>query len=84
MRQWSLTSLSSDLKEESWSADREMEGLWTGMKTTVGHREGSGCSFKAVRLGSRKLMSSSVEYRLDQQMAAATWWPIEDAQPHSI
>ena len=41
-RQWSPASLSSDLKEESWSGDREMEGffLWTGMKTTVGHREG--------------------------------------------
>ena len=61
-RQWSPASLSSDLKEESWSGDREMEGfLWTGMKTTVGHREGFSSQIEAVSLSSRKLMSGSDE-----------------------
>ncbi|RCU28367.1 hypothetical protein DVA81_19875, partial [Acinetobacter baumannii] len=34
-RQWPA-SLSSDLKEESWSGDRGMEGLWTGNKNNSG------------------------------------------------
>lgn len=55
------STLSSDLKEESWSGDREMEGLWTGIKTTVGHREGFSLQIEAVSLTSRKLMSGSDE-----------------------
>lgn len=35
MRQGRLGSLSEDQKQESWSRDREMEGLWTRIKITV-------------------------------------------------
>ncbi|KAI9527385.1 hypothetical protein NQZ68_030837 [Dissostichus eleginoides] len=46
-RQWKPASLSSDLKEESWSADREMEGLWTGMKNNSGTQGGFSLQIEA-------------------------------------